>query len=101
MEAWLLGDMEAVGMAYPDCRKTAVKNYVQDGICDTWEVLANVVYSGGLARLMKNAGKSYSEIGKVKAEWADQIGAQLQLEQNASPSFQFFISELKRRIEME
>lgn len=100
MEAWLLGDISAVEKAYPDFKRTSQKRYIQDGICDTWEVLADMVYPGGLKKLKKTAGYAYSEIGKAKAEWADKIGAMLNIENNKSPSFQFFIKELIRRVEV-
>lgn len=99
MEAWLLGDMNAVEKAYPAVRKSAGKNYRQDGICDTWEILADMVYPGGLKKLRKKADNSYAEIGKMKAEWADKIGKMLDLNRNLSPSFQSFIYELTKRIE--
>ena len=98
MEAWLLGDIKAIEEAYPELRKSAGRKYIQDGICDTWEVLADMVYPGGLKKLKKKAANSYMEIGKSKAEWADKIGEKLDLERNQSPSFQFFINELKVRI---
>ena len=44
MEAWLLGDLNAIEAAYPQVRKTYIRSYTQDGICDTWEVLANMIY---------------------------------------------------------
>ena len=99
MEAWLLGDVDAIELAYPNLKKSAAKNYVQDAICDTWEVLANMVYPGVIAKLMKNARNSYSEIGRAKAEWADMIGKKLNLFNNRSASFQFFVGELIKRIE--
>ena len=99
MEAWLLGDMEAIEAAYPNVRKGAVKNYTQDEIGDTWEVLANAVYKNGLSGLRKKAGNAYTEVGKAKKEWADRIGAFMDLEHNHSPSFQYFVSNLKDRIE--
>ena len=99
MEAWLLGDIEAIEKAYPKLKKNAAKDYVQDGITDTWEVLANMVYPGGLKRLKGRAGASYHLIGEMKAEWADKIGIMLELDHNLSPSFQRFIYELKRRVE--
>ena len=46
MEAWLLGDLNAIEAAYPQVRKTYIRSYTQDGICDTWEVLANMIYPG-------------------------------------------------------
>lgn len=100
MEAWLLGDMNAVERAYPNARKNGRKDYIQDGICDTWETLANIVYPGGVKKLKNKAANSYSEIGKMKMEWADRIGKMLDLNQNESPSFQRFIFELTRRIEV-
>lgn len=99
MEAWLLGDLDAIEKAYPTVRKNAGKGYQQYGICDTWEILADMVYPGGLKRLRKRADNSYSEIGKMKQEWADKIGEMLDLSRNLSPSFRVFISELSKRIE--
>ena len=100
MEAWLLGDEEAIVSAYPNAKKKYLRSYNQDGICDTWEVLANMVYPGGLASLQKKSKNSYSETGKAKCEWADKIGSTLTLENNVSPSFQHFLKELQTRIEV-
>ncbi len=100
MEAWLLGDTNAINQAYPGWKKSAIRPYEQDGICETWEVLANAVYPGGLAALKKKAAGTYGEIGKMKAEWADKIGQYLSLEENVSPSFQFFVKELRKRAEI-
>lgn len=100
MEAWLLGDIEAIELAYPLVRKNMMSTYTQDGICDTWEVLANMVYPGGLAQLRKKDAKSYREIGKMKSEWAGRIGEKLNISANNSLSFQYFIGQLKKRIEV-
>lgn len=99
MEAWLLGDIHAMELAYPQMKKNALRSYVQDGICDTWEVLANAVYPGGMVELKKKAENSYTAIGRAKFEWADKIGKVLTLRENHSPSFQYFIRELVCRIE--
>ena len=99
MEAWLLGDIKAIETAYPNARKSAWKEYEQDGICDTWEVLANAVYPGGLTRLRKKAAGAYQQIGLAKCEWARLIGAQMSLTENASPSYRFFVESLAKRIE--
>lgn len=101
MEAWLLGDEEAILEAYPEARRKYLKAYSQDGICETWEVLANMVYPGGLAQLHKISQNSYTETGKAKCEWADKIGEKLVLKRNVSPSFQNFIKSLQSRIEVE
>lgn len=98
MEAWLLGDEEAICQAYPKAKKKYLKDYVQDAICDTWEVLANMVYPGGLVALQKKSKNGYSETGKAKCEWADRIGEKLILKNNNSPSFNNFIHELQIRI---
>lgn len=99
MEAWLLGDVEAIEKAYPNARKSAWRDYEQDGICDTWEVLANAVYPGGLTALKKKAAGVYALIGLAKLEWAERIGAQMSLTENLSPSYRFFIQSLTKRIE--
>ena len=99
MEAWLLGDIEAIEKAYPNAKKTAIKDYVQDEIGDTWEILANMIYPGGMNKLQKNAAGSYGLIGEMKAEWADMIGKKMELDQNISPSFNAFIHELTIRVE--
>lgn len=98
MEAWLLGDENAIYSAYPNAKKKHLKSYEQDGICDTWEVLANMLFPGGLAALQKKSRNSYSIIGIAKSEWADKIGRELNLERNISPSFNRFLHTLQMRI---
>lgn len=100
LEAWLLGDVKAIETAYPNVRKSAWKEYEQDGICDTWEVLANAVYPGGLTELRKKAAGAYKQIGIAKCEWARLIGEHMSLTENASPSYHFFVESLTKRIEM-
>lgn len=68
------------------CKRKYLKSYIQDGICDTWQVLANMVYPGGLNQLMKIAKNGYGEIGKAKGEWADKIGEKLNLKERINPS---------------
>ncbi len=96
MEAWLLGDKNAVKAAYPHAKTDVLNDYEQDSICGTWEVLANAIYQGGMKKLKK---ESHHEIGNLKCEWAEKIGEHMEIEQNESPSFQFFISEFRKRIE--
>lgn len=99
MEAWLLGDEEALLSAYPFARESKYKEYVQDSICGTWELLADVVFKGGLKKFRKEC-PTYREIGRYKAEWAEQIGVHLDLNNNKSPSFQYFLSALRARLEV-
>ena len=98
MDAWLLGDEGAIQTAYPDVKKRYLKEYQHDGLCDTWDTLANAVYPGGLQGLRKKARNKYSEIGKAKSEWAEKIGKEMNLDENKSPSFQQLIFELRSRI---
>lgn len=98
MEAWLLGDREALFRAYPKASESVLKEYEQDSICGTWEVLANAAYKGGFGK-MKRDCFTYREIGRNKAEWADKIGRYLSLDRNVSPSFNFFVRELRARID--
>ena len=97
MEAWLLGDEQAILAAYPDAKLTHLRSYEQDSICGTWEVLADVVYQGGLARMKKDC-QAYGEIGKIKFEWATNIGSHMEWDTNKSGSFQLFASEINKRI---
>lgn len=97
VEAWLLGDEAAILAAYPHAKNQALHSYVQDSICGTWEVLANVVYPGGCDK-MKKTCQAYGEIGKLKTEWAKNIGQYMDLSSNQSPSFNYFISEISKRV---
>ena len=70
-----------------------LRKYVQDSIVGTWECLADVVYSGGVNALKKKA-ESYYEIGLFKCECAGNIGMYLNIHENKSPSFNYFINKL-------
>lgn len=93
MEAWLLGDSNAVLAAFPHAKKQLLQNYRPDSIIGTWEYLADAIYSGGAASL-KSSATSYYEIGKQKCLWADRIGSNLDLRNNKSPSFNYFLSKI-------
>jgi hypothetical protein len=97
MEAWLLGDEEALLLAYPRARMSLLHAYVQDSICGTWETLAETIYEGGLKMMKKNC-PTYMEKGKQKAEWAMKIGIYMDISRNRSQSFNYFISELMKRV---
>lgn len=93
LEAWLLGDREALYRAFPKAKRRPIETYIQDSICGTWEVLADAVHHGGSAAL-KKAG--WQEIGRAKSEWAASIGPHLDPERNLSTSFGKFCSGLRR-----
>ena len=97
MEAWLLGDEEALLRAYPNAKIAALRAYEQDSICGTWEVLAGVVYPGGYKKMRKDH-PAYTGRGKIKSEWAQNIGIFMDIHNNQSPSFNYFIGEIEKRI---
>ena len=93
MEAWLLGDRDAVTAAYPQADTQALNTYAQDSICGTWEVLANAVHPGGSKDLRH---KDYREAGIGKCEWARKIAPHMVLGRNRSPSFRAFVDGVRR-----
>ncbi len=97
IEAWLLGDRQALLSAYPQAKMQVLNTYVQDSICGTWEVLADAVYPGGTSKLSRDRA-SFVEIGKLKAEWAENIGIHMDLKSNESLSFNCFIHEIEKRL---
>lgn len=86
-EAWLLGDRPAVVDAYPSVDRNALRDYRNDDICGTWELLADAVYRGG-AEALKRSG--WRAVGREKAAWAKRIAQRMDVERNASPSFRYF-----------
>jgi hypothetical protein len=95
VEAWYLGDRQALVAAYPRAKQRALENYVQDSVCGTWEVLADAIYPGGAAAIRK-AG--WPLPGQLKHEWAEKIGPEMDIENNASPSFCKLRDGLRRLI---
>lgn len=84
VEAWYLGDRQAIEAAYPRAKADVLNRYVQDSACGTWELLADAVYPGGSAAI-KKAG--WPLPGQIKHEWAEKIGPLLVPDRNLSPSF--------------
>lgn len=98
MEAWYLGDRAALLKAYPRAKRDVLDRYVQDGVCGTWELLADAVHAGGVAAI-KKAG--WPLPGQLKHEWAEKIGPFMNLQQNVSPSFCKFRDGVSRLISPE
>jgi hypothetical protein len=96
MEAWYLGDRAALLSAYPRSKQVVLNSYVQDSVCGTWELLADVVYPGGSVALNKTG---WPLPGQIKHEWAEKIGPEMSLEANLSPSFCKFRDGLRRLVE--
>lgn len=97
-EAWLLGDRSAIKAVYPKARESILSRYVQDSICDTWELLADAIHPGGSARLKQ---EGYPVPGQAKCEWARNIAPHMDVEKNQSKSFQVFRDGIKRLAEIE
>lgn len=95
LEAWFLGDQQAIRQAYPNARQPILDAYVQDSQCGTWERLAEAIYPGGLAALGQH-GKRSVRILEQKRIWAKEICPLLDMQENASPSFQAFRDGLRR-----
>jgi hypothetical protein len=91
-EAWFLGDIDAIKLAYPDAKSQVLNSYDPDSICGTWEVLADAVYPGGSVKLKK---EGYQTIGYNKSLWAKRISPYMNIENNNSPSFCHFRDKLR------
>jgi len=83
-EAWFLGDQPALKLAYPQLKQKVLQDYVQDSICGTWETLADAVHPGGRAELQR---QPWYVIGQQKSVWARSISPFMNVNENASPSF--------------
>ena len=99
MEAWLLGDRNALRAAYAnvaDRISSKYSSYKQDSICGTWECLADMLTKGGIAKFRKKNPTAF-DVVRCKSEWAEKIGHEMELRKNVSPSFQKFLYELDKR----
>jgi hypothetical protein len=95
LEAWYLGDLAALKLAYPDVRQNVLDTYVQDSQIGTWEILAEMVYPGGLNALHAK-GKRSRLVLQEKANWTKNICPHLDVEKNQSSSFLRFREGLRR-----
>lgn len=91
-EAWFLGDLPAIRLAYSKAKDAVLKKYVNDSICGTWELLAEAIYSGGAAALSK---KGWHAIGAEKSIWAEKISPHMKVNHNISPSFIYFRDKIR------
>ena len=86
IEAWILGDKDAICAAYPDCKTDVLASYEQDSVCGTWEVLCRAI-SDNAEELIEIG---YPAIGHYKALWAETISRYMVPQKNVSPSFNTF-----------
>ena len=98
MEAWLLGDQQAILAAYPEANRDILANYEQDSICGTWEVLARALLGRQAHRVIR---LGYPAVGQYKHEWARKIAPALDPDRNRSPSFHRFCQALDRILTFE
>jgi len=95
-EAWYLGDINAIQAAYPKANIRALRNYKNDEICGTWELLADAIYKGGRKALQ---AKGYPTIGIQKSIWAEEISLHMDVNINLSPSFNFMRNQLNNTLD--
>ncbi|WP_254221701.1 DUF4276 family protein [Burkholderia multivorans] len=95
MEAWLLGDQNALFAAFPRAKKDVLARYKQDSICGTWELLADAIHKGGRAAIQ---AAGWPTAGEMKHEWAKQIGMHMDINNNASHSFCGFRDGLRQLV---
>lgn len=93
IEAWLLGDRDAVAAAYPRAKKSVLDAYVQDSVCGAWELLADAVHPGGSGEIKK---VGWPASGQAKRQWAERIGPLMKPTRNRSPSFRAFRDGVRR-----
>lgn len=91
-EAWFLGDIPAIKQAYPTAKDTVLNAYVSDSICGTWERLADAVHKGGSQHL---SSLGWHVVGAEKSAWAENITPHMDLDNNTSPSFNYFLEKLR------
>lgn len=91
-EAWFLGDIPAIKQSYPKAKDTVLNAYVSDSICGTWERLADAVYKGGSQQL---SSLGWHVVGAEKSAWAENITPYMDLDNNTSPSFNYFLGKLR------
>jgi len=96
-EAWFLGDIPAIKKAYPKAKDAVLKTYINDSICGTWEKLADAIYKGG-SQSLSNQG--WQVIGTEKSAWSEKITPCMDLDNNTSPSFNYFLGRLRELAEV-
>lgn len=93
LEAWYLGDRNALVTFNPDIRLSVLQDYVQDSICGTWEVLAKADDPSVLTQ-RKRARHSLDK----KKEWSKAIPPHMDVDSNNSPSFNNFLNCLRDHV---
>lgn len=95
LEAWFLGDKDALSSAYPKANSSVWETYVQDSICGTWELIADAIYPGGVRALKAKGRQAPLE---EKRLWARSIAPRMDINNNNSPSFRAFRDGILRLV---
>jgi len=96
LEAWYLGDREAIISAFPKANQKVLDQYKQDSQVGTWEVLAEAVHPNGLSKLINEHGKRSLLIMEEKKKWTIAIAPHMNVDNNLSPSFCCFRDGLRK-----
>ena len=91
-EAWFLGDISAIKKAYPHAKSPVFNSYVNDSQVGTWEKLADAIYKGGSQSL---ANQGWQTVGAEKSAWAERITPYMDVNNNLSPSFNYFARKVQ------
>ena len=94
LEAWFLGDRQALIQFNPKIKTEVLDEYVQDSICGTWEMLARADDPS----ILKHSKRGHQSLDKKK-EWSKKIPPLMDVEANLSPSFNHFINSLRHHVE--
>lgn len=80
MEAFYLGDLNAIERAYPEADMDMARKYVPDSICGTWEKFGEVIDDGG----------------GNKVAWAEKMGVYVTTNaaRSRSPSFKSMLAKI-------
>lgn len=89
LEAWYLGDRNALIQYKPSINLAILNAYVQDSICGTWETLMRADEP-----TLLNPKTPYWKSLQKKVEWSKKITQHMDFSNNASPSFNYLIHEL-------
>lgn len=89
LEAWFLGDAQAIKNSYPTFNQALYSQYIQDSICGTWELLSRIIGSH-IADLPKRDRR----VAMEKCQWAKKITPHMNIQLNKSPSFTGFYDQL-------
>ena len=95
LEAWYLGDRNAIKQAYPNANFKVLDGYTQDSICGTWELFAQVVNDKEVQALLAVNRRSQRLLA-AKKQWAIDVTPLMDIEQNLSPSFVVFRDGVRR-----